>query len=166
MAEWIIACPPATRVRFFQTCTLTFGRPAPECLFYSSICGRQQRRDAGRARTPEKQQIGVLLRWQGWSLVTLVFSHPVINLHLNLSQTSCRLNLTTFSSKRALCACACVRVCVCAPWPGFTVIPREHCRERKGRHVHLQSIIPPVTNNRSVSWPFNYQEKKLQANTI
>lgn len=34
--EPVIACLPATRVRFFQICTLTFGRPVPEFPFYSS----------------------------------------------------------------------------------------------------------------------------------
>lgn len=34
--EPVIACLPATRVRSFQICTLTFGRPVPEFPFYSS----------------------------------------------------------------------------------------------------------------------------------
>lgn len=127
MMEQIIACLPATRVHFFQICTLTFGRPVPKFPFYSSTWEKQQKRIVGRVCTSGKQQnINTLLlplRWQGCSLVTLVFSYPLINLHLNLSQTSWRLNLTTFSSERVLCVCVQDGVLwVCMRWPGFRVI--------------------------------------------
>lgn len=36
LTEQIIACLPATRVHFFQICTLAFGRPVPKFPFCSS----------------------------------------------------------------------------------------------------------------------------------
>lgn len=168
--EQIIACLPATRVHFFQICTLTFGRPVPKFPFYSSTWEKQQKRIVGRVCTSGKQQnINTLLlplRWQGCSLVTLVFSHPLINLHLNLSQTSWRLNLTTFSSERVLCVCVCKMVFCGYAWDGLD--SEWSC----GKLPRMERMACPFTNhnptckNQSVvSWPFIYQEKKT-ANTI
>ena len=150
--EQIIACLPATHVRFFQICTLIFGQPVPKFQFYSSTC-EDSRRETWGSFTPRQNNNTstplIPLRWRGQSVVTLVFSHPLINLHLNLSQTSWRLNLTTCSSK---CVCVC---------DGLRVIPGEHCQERQGWRVSLQTLIPPETETQSVaSWPFGYQAKR------
>lgn len=154
--EQIIACLPATHVHFFQICTLIFGQPVPKFRFYSSTC-EDSRREAwwggGQVHTAGKRQNTssplVPLSWRGQSVVALVFSHPLINLHLNLSQTSWRLNLTTCRSK---CVCVC---------DGLRVIPWEHCQEGQGWRVSLQALISPETKTQSVvSWPFGYQVKR------
>ena len=107
----------------------------------------------GRVHTPGKRQNTssplVPLSWRGQPVVALVFSHPLINLHLNLSQTSWRLNLTACSSE-----------CVCV-WDGLRVIPWERCQEGQGWRVSLQTLISPETKSQSVvSWPFGYQVKR------
>lgn len=161
MAEQIIACLPATRVHFFQICTLIFGRPVPKFLFCSSTCERQQKRNVGRVCTPgEQQNVNTLLiplRWQGGVLGYPGIFTPSYQLTLKPFPDILRTEPCHIQFK--VCERVCVRVCV--SWPGFRVIPGgEHCLKRKGWHANLQTLIPPVTQSqRVVSWSLDYQVK-------